>query len=496
MFFRSFDITDRLKSYWKSRPVAFSFYASLVVSLVAAINSVAIGRDAALYLDVALVFQESGWHAAYERFDWPWYSIFLGVLHKVTHIPLIPLAYIVNALFMAGVCALLVKLVTDKVPEAGWWACLVVLAVPAFNEYRDDIWREFGFWFFSILSLYRGIVWSEKGGWRRALSVYAAIFFAALFRLEALFLVAAICAWQVVSIRSRADVGKAFQLVFIPVLGLACLLLVLLFMEEGGIDRITYYAEIINPAGIVESFGLFASSIAESMSMKYSVSEAGEIAFFGIIGTLLYGFIKGLGVFLVPYLFMSSGFSHTQLRRTLSLFNWTFFFYFIVLLVFFLKMQFTTGRYSSLLAMLVVPLTAVMALHFSKKHPKLGKVLVVLGLISILVNVVSLSAGRTHYKEAAYWVKENVAPEARVYFMDRRMEFYAGREVVSETHSQEEVMQSGVDQYEYFVLRYAADDPEVAGFIGLDSIRVVTEFRNADNDVLTIFRNGQPRKTE
>src|SRR5690606_10552318 len=137
---------DEFKEYLKFgfmrlSPVRTAFIASIFISFVASLSVVTIGKDAALYLDTALTFTEFGWQAAYQQFNWPWFSILLGGLHQLTHIPLELLAYGVCALFMAGTCALLVKLSASGVPGLGWWACLVVLSVPAFNDFRGEILR-------------------------------------------------------------------------------------------------------------------------------------------------------------------------------------------------------------------------------------------------------------------------------------------------------------------------------------------------------------------
>ncbi|GAB1367803.1 hypothetical protein MASR1M42_03510 [Azonexus hydrophilus] len=96
--------------------------------------------------------------------------------------------------------------------------------MPAFSSFRDDIIREHGFWFFSVLSIWLAYRWQEHGGWWQALLVQAAIGGAVAFRLEALLLEFALVLWLAPSLRERA-VG-ARQLCWLPLLGAAGLLLV------------------------------------------------------------------------------------------------------------------------------------------------------------------------------------------------------------------------------------------------------------------------------
>jgi hypothetical protein len=63
-------------------------------------------------------------------------------------------AYALCALFIAGACATLVRITRRQFDDhAAWCACLVALAIPAFNGYREFLIREFGFWFFCLLAI-------------------------------------------------------------------------------------------------------------------------------------------------------------------------------------------------------------------------------------------------------------------------------------------------------------------------------------------------------
>ena len=135
-------------------PALVTFVSSLVLSLIAVAGVVTVGKDAAFYLDIAQQTSEHGIAVAQAQFNWPWFILLLAGTHKYLGVPLELAAYLWCAVFMAGTCALLVDNVRRRVPAAAWWASLVVLAMPAFNEFRGDILREFGFWFFSVLTFW------------------------------------------------------------------------------------------------------------------------------------------------------------------------------------------------------------------------------------------------------------------------------------------------------------------------------------------------------
>ena len=193
-------------------PVWFAFLASLLLSLIAVLGVVTVGKDAAFYLDIAKQASEQGVGVAQERFNWPWFVLLLAGSHKYLGLPLELAGYLWCALFMAGTCALLVDVVRRRVPEAAWWACLVVLAMPAYNQFRGDILREFGFWFFCVLTLWLALRWQQGGGWLRLLLIFPAALAAALFRLEAVLLLPALALWQLPALFDSIRRKRALQL--------------------------------------------------------------------------------------------------------------------------------------------------------------------------------------------------------------------------------------------------------------------------------------------
>lgn len=468
-------------------PVAVAFLGSLFLSVLATLTAVTVGKDAALYLDTALTFTESGWQAAYQQFNWPWFSILLGLLHQLTHIPLEPLAYGICALFMAGTCALLVKLIDAKVAGLGWWACVVVLAIPAFNDFRGQILREFGYWFFCILALVLSMTWAERGGWLRAGAVYVAILLAAAFRFEALFLGVAVSVWQLLGIRSWSNARRALQLLIYPLAGLLCLGLFYILADEINISRVKSFLLLLRPDAALTEFQKLSSQFAESMTYRYSRDEAGQIVFFGIIATLLLEFLKSLGPLAIPFFTrrLSTTLGHGW--KQFTPFGWAYFFYFIVLMLFFWRMQFVNGRYASMLAWLAVPFVVVLLMEIAQRRPRLGKLLIALTILSMFGNVISLSAKKTHYKEAAQWVESNVDPAVRVYFQDSRISYYAGRRVPRYTYPPQTAITQAANQFDFFVLEFAADDPVLKDFLSKKSMRVLASFENRDGDVVTIF---------
>ncbi len=478
-------------------PVWLAFFGSLLLSLIAVLGEATVGKDAAFYLDIARQTVEQGPEIATQRFNWPWFPLLLALTHWLG-IPLELAAYGWCALFMAGTCALLVDFVRRKVPDAAWWTCLVVLAMPAFNEFRGDILREFGFWFFSVLTIWMAARWDEQGGWWRLLALFPTVLFAALFRLEAAFLLPALMLWQAPALLSRERRTRALQL-FLSVAVLAALglagLLVLIYWFEFPVLRLVYYANLLTPTRILASFNAFAEQFANSMLYKFSREEAGQIIFFGMIASLLFQAFKLLGSFAVLLFFRETWRKMGQVVCTFAPFAWAALMYFLVLVLFFMQEQFITTRYLSFLNLLLVPLVGLLALLFARSHPRLGRALLSIGLLFVVANVVSFGGRKTHYVEAGHWLQGHVQADSRIYYDDLRISYYAGFGYPLEQAVARETALTDPAGYDYLVIEAKADEPWLQEWLAEHDRVVLAEFANRKRKTVLVIGHAEAQSS-
>ena len=477
-------LTDLIRGL---RPVPSTFAASLLLSLIAYLGSVTIGKDGALYVDIARTIVDHGLAAGATRFNWIGFPALLAGLHLLTRISIEALAYLTCALFMAGTCTLLVHLTLQRAPRAAWWIVLVALAMPAFNSFRDDIIREHGFWFFSVLSIWLAYRWQEHGGWWRALLVQAAIGGAVAFRLEALLLEFALVLWLAPSLRERAGWLRLVQLCWLPLLGAAGLLLVATQLSS---SRLDYYLTMLNPLQIYDDFQAITRQFAASLQYKYSRDDAHIVVLAGVIGLISFKFMKLLGPFILP-LFSSAG------RRGLKQAALDFSLpciaaglYFMVLLIFFFHEQFVNSRYLSFLNLLLTPLAALALAHFSASHRKLAKLLLGLALLVMLANVVSFSAKKTHYIEAGRWLAEHAVASDVIYYDDPRIAYYAGFGFPGNTTLTRGEAFATASSFTYLIIEAKADEPWVQDELQRGKMNVITHFSNRKNETVLII--GSP----
>jgi len=200
-------------------PVLVALLGSVLLSLLAISQATMVGRDAALYLDLARQAGEHGPTAVFRSYDWPWFSLLLAATRMFFGLPLEAAAYLWCTVFMAGTSALIVLVTLRFSPGCGYWASLVALSLPAFNQFRGDIIREHGSWFFCILALHLGLRWFERGGWWRAAAIQTAIALGSLFRLEAAILVPALAASLLGELNTRQGWKRMLQLNALPLAG-------------------------------------------------------------------------------------------------------------------------------------------------------------------------------------------------------------------------------------------------------------------------------------
>lgn len=158
-----------------------------VVTLFIAVNTQnPLNNDGALYLQTAEAFAQSGWQAAIQLYRWPFYSILIAWLAKLTYLSFEHAAYVLNAVLLVVIVTTFITLTKELGASrtVQFFGAIVILSHPRLNHYQNYIIRGFGYWAFSLLSLlylirfYRHLRWRYALGWGICMSL------ATLFRIE------------------------------------------------------------------------------------------------------------------------------------------------------------------------------------------------------------------------------------------------------------------------------------------------------------------------
>ncbi len=406
-------------------PVRAAFIGSLLLSLVA-VQGQLVNRDGIYYLERARAILEGGLSDGVRPGEWAFLPVLIAAFSAVTRVGPETAAHILNALFLAGACALLVAWVRRRSSETAWAACLVVLAMPGYNQYRHEILREYGFWFFCLLGLWLAMRWGETERWREALGCQLALGIAALFRLEAVAFFPALMLWQAFEAPAGQRLRRALGIGVLPLAGAALAILVFGTGLLTPPARVGYYLEAANPLHKLQLFGEAAGRLTESVLNKYSREEAAYVLFFGLLSIIPVKFLKMSGVFLAALAYqLAVQPPRAWLARWQPL-PWAFLAYLLVLVAFVTHQFFLVGRYVSMLNLLAVPLAAGGLALLIQRFPRWKALMVALALVTMAANVVSTAPRKTHIVEAGKWLAANAGDGTRVGVENARIAYYAG----------------------------------------------------------------------
>ena len=465
------------------------FAASLILSCIATAFNPVIGRDAARYLDVGRVFTQEGLQASLQHFDWPWFPILLAKLSQLIGVgPELP-GRVLCEVLTAVACVLCVDLIRRTRSDLLGWGALVVLAIPAFNGYRGDILRENGFWCFSMLALWAMQSWVL---YRRAGYISAALLavvLAAAFRLEAVYLVAVLPAFWVLSLGgSRARRILVMAAVLLVAVGAVALLTWANGHGYLPAGRVSGYVARLDFGSLAGEFKAFAGQLAALMPFKYARGDAELILFVGLAGYLVYKLAVALGLLTIPF---AAG-----LRRENGLSPWrvpdiALFGYVVILMVYLIDHLFLSLRYVVFAGFLMAPRAAQGMRRLGEVAPRLKPILAGLLVLMALANVVSISAPKTQVRDAGLWMGEHLQPGARIYTEDNRLAYFAGWGYGAQIHTRAEALAlRGAEAYEYFALDLKRRMDKELPALEAQGLVPVAEFENRKGEAFVILRRA------
>lgn len=454
-------------------PVSVAFFGSLLLTVIAH-QGKAINLDGILYVHTALEFLDNGFGAARKIFNWPFLPILMALVAKLTGLGPEHAGYLLNALFMAGTCALLVSCVGRTWPEIAWPTCLAVLSIPGLNEYRHEMLREYGCWFFVMLGFWLALRWAERPRWATALAIQVSIATAALFRPEALVLFAALFFWQAWQAPRTERFRRLLMVSALPVLG-GLLLLGLYF--GGGISAKSRLAGDLQRFSL-SSFDFKAQALATAL-IVYAKGNAGTILFVGSLAVVPLKIIGKLGVFLLPLvIILFSG----QLRPALArfpLFAWGIAAQLLVLAVFVIDLQFLAGRYVGLVLLFSAPFVGFGLWQMMQRYPRWRGLIVLLAGLAMIANLKAFGPSSRYYVEAGAWLSSNVKDTSRVYNESGRMLHYAGwykTELMAKEKRDSIGKVLAENKYDYFVLEASPKDPPIQPWLDNNGLKVLKRF--------------------
>lgn len=480
----------RRATQWLDRlgPVRTTFLASLLLSWIAYQGHL-LNRDGIYYLDFARTIVEAGFGISTQVGELFFLPLLIATFSSITPFGLEVTAKVLNACLLAGTCALLVDFVRKRAPSVAWLTVLVVLAMPAYNQYRNEILREPGFWFFALLGFWFATRWTDSRQWRDLLLCQLAILAAALFRLEAMVFFFALAAWQLLWAQKGTRLRSALMICALPI---GLFFMVSLPLAIGVVQlpsRVALYMAATDPFEKARFFSEVAARMSETVfPYKYSKEEAVYILLFGLLSVIPVKFLKMMGVLIMPFAYR---FKDGGIRAILAPWQplpWAFAAYLLVLAAFVTHQMFLVGRYVSMLNLLVVPLVAIGLANLIQSYPRWKMVAIALGVVTIFANVVSTAPQATQVLAASQWLKTNVDDKLHVGMENNRFAYYAGWKLSRATFGDREYLAEKLASHDldWAVLEVGRKDRNIDNWLASRHLLELRRFDGTKGEAVVI----------
>jgi hypothetical protein len=372
-------------------------------------------------------------------------------------------------------------------PGMVWPIVLTLLAIPGLNEYRHELLREYGGWFFVIFALWLAVRFNERPTWLTAQAILPALGLGALFRPEALAIFFAVLLWQMFF----APHGERLRRTWM-VAGPAALF---------GVGAFVYFVnsalfEQSRFAVDVTRFGLQTLddkvvSIAAVLP-EYARKFVPSILIYGSLALVPERFLVKLGVFVLPllYLVFTGHFKEAFKQNTLLML--AFCTQAAVVGFFAVNSQFLAGRYVALLYLFSAPMLGYAIAIWLSTRPRFKIPVVLFGVLLILANVISLSPKKTHFVDAGRWLATQSVDVSSLYIESGRTAYYAGisSQIPGPSIDKRAALadDARMGRYELFVLEVSRKEGSIDTWLEEAGLIVIKSFVSSDGDGIIIVK--------
>ncbi|MFO7761847.1 MAG: hypothetical protein ACQES8_02430 [Thermodesulfobacteriota bacterium] len=478
-----------------------------------------INQDGILYIRVADQFLQGNWSQALDLYPWPFYSLVIAAVSKMTSLGLEASAYLITASCAAILTYVFISMIyeldRDKtVPFV--IAAFVIVFFPELNETRAMIIRGHGYWSFYLLAIlcfsrfYRLPRPSYAWGWNLSIII------ATLFRIEGLvFLLLLPLTLLFRQGWSRMAKLKNFLTAHLLTI-IGCLGILVLYLT--GVDT-GWVAEsrLSEPLSSIQQFlAVLSGGVVEHAAIienrllnEYSADAAIWIALSIPVIICLIAFIKALTPVYTLLLCWKPGRSLCRLQAWAKPgLLWVVFLNLLIIAVAVLNRYFFTERFVMplvLILLLILGFT-LSALYDSWRQNggrqqswrrKWISYAVVLLLIANSGKALVHSPGhvsKKYLKDAGNWLQRNAAEDTRIFTNNVRVSFYSGdlkstKKRPKKMITAERLKKWSKGDYDYLALwvdhRSNLSENKVIGLLGGKPLQ---RFANGEGDLVLIYR--------
>ncbi|WBA79638.1 hypothetical protein [Endozoicomonas sp. GU-1] len=389
----------------------FSVIASCLLSVYLIYQDDLINPDGYLYLELAQEYLKSGASSAFSIYSWPFYSIIAASFHWLTRIPLEISFYFFSAVFDAVVIFYFLRIVSlisnDK--RAIFCGAVIILCAAVFNNYRDMIIRDHGFWAFMMAGFYYLLVSIRNKSPKFFLIAILCSIFATFFRVEGVVFVASYFLFFIAAQLKGISLRNLVIWFLIPcsLLVTAFIIGFLFFSSSKLVQDVYLYLDISSLiTGLLSGAGLikeqFLSEYGDDYSVLFVVAGLLSILFVEVLGAIGKFYLLLLLLHVKPIIEWYRNNNVVLMMTLVSI---------IPLAAFVLVKYFVVTRYVFYTSLLMlIPLVCVISETFSFKRNRLkSSIVAFLIFASFIDSVVSFNkTEKVFFKDAAYWANANL----------------------------------------------------------------------------------------
>lgn len=293
-------------THWSVRHIKI---VAVILSLLCsawAFQTHLVDLDGTLYLQTADDAVKHGFKSAFHSYNWPFFSILIGIIHQLTGLSLLHAAQGINLFFFA--------LLTQKFLDIEDWlsrkkdesfrrrlllfSAGLIIAHPNLSSFRHELIRDMGYWALALCALLDALQYLDSRKKNHFLKLNLALGAASLFRIEGILL------WFSTSLFLFFHSVKKEHRIPLSMIAMISLLILLWWFSgfESRIQEVLQQAKTLTQT-IQHGFSSKSQIIdAQILNPLASHSHEGPLVLFG--GLITYGlfeFLKAVGWIFVPF---------------------------------------------------------------------------------------------------------------------------------------------------------------------------------------------------
>ncbi|MCU7937905.1 MAG: hypothetical protein KZQ64_04420 [gamma proteobacterium symbiont of Bathyaustriella thionipta] len=481
---------------------------SLLISLWLFASRDIISRDAVLYVTAAQAFLDGGLGAAFKVWAWPFYSIAIAITHQLTGLNLEYSAYVLTILLETVISVTFVK-IYSKIAFDGarlWVATLFILSFVTLNDYKGDIWREYGFWAFSLMAIYQFILFYQSPNKVNALLWQLCIFTATLFRTEAI-VFAALAPFYFLFIQNNTFAERIKNLLTLnSVFYSIALIAIIIFLlssqlQELILNNLPPQIVYLSPKEIFGNFNLAADNFVKHvLPYDYSAGYSHLIIGSGLLSMLIFKLIKNFSLIYLGIWLMGSYKNWINKKQESTIIYYFAAIALLILLVFITTRLFVSTRYTVFL-LLLIGLIFSQYLDYFLSYLSQQKYKLWLAALSIFIalqfldSIISTGAKKFPIQHSSEWLIQNSKPDDKIACNEGRFTFYTKhnckikKKRFRKNYNQSDIQYLKNNHYRYLLLWVKHKNTTMLNSLEQDNnLILLKQFKNKRDDVALVFK--------